>query len=100
MATTYYRTKDGRADYGFSFERQRDGNWRAYIVSQPNYGYRNTSATATHRLTDGGGRRYVCWAGPLRSEADARKVAALWADLTQEYIRTGATLDQQVRRRR
>ena len=29
-----YRTKDGRADYGFSFEQQSVGNWRVYIDNQ------------------------------------------------------------------
>lgn len=85
----YYRTRDGRADYGFSIERQSGGTYRAYIVTQPSYGSRATGAHDTHRLTDSGGRTYVCWTRSLRSEADARAVAAAWADATQEYIRTG-----------
>lgn len=84
----YYRTRDGRADYGFSFQRQDDGSYRAYIRSQPDYGARDTSLHATHRLRDDRGY-YVCWSGTLRTEAEARRVAALWADKTQEYIRTG-----------
>lgn len=87
--TVLYRTKDGRADYGFSFERQSDGSWRANIVSQPPYGpQRDESAHATHRLT-GDTRKYVCWNTPLRSEVEARQVAALWADATQNYILHG-----------
>ncbi len=84
----YYRTKDGKADYGFSIERQSDGNFRAYIVSQPGYGSRDTCLHATHRLIDGD-RYYVCWAGTLATEAQARQVAALWADCTQKYIQRG-----------
>lgn len=87
--TIYYRTRDGRADYGFSIERQGNNTYRAYIASQPSYGSRATGPHDTHRLTDSGGRTYVCWTRPLRSEADARAVAAAWADATQEYIRTG-----------
>lgn len=84
----YYRTKDGRADYKFSFEwHPRDG-YRIYIDDQPGYGGRDTSADATHRLSDGG-RKYVCWTEPIRSEVDAQQIAAQWADCTQEYIRTG-----------
>jgi hypothetical protein len=98
MSQIYYRTKDGRADYGFSFEQKSDGNWKAYITSQPGYGPRDTSAHATHRLNDG--RPYVCWNQPLGSESDARKVAALWADMTQEYIRTGRPFEEQMRSRR
>lgn len=99
MSFVYYRTKDGLADYGFSFERQSDSSWRVYVDSMPSYGRRDTSLSVTHRLTDGG-RYYVCWSQKLRSEADARKVAAKWADLTQEYIKTGRTIDEQMRRRR
>ena len=86
--TAYYRTKDGRADYSFSFEEQSDGYWRAYIEHQPSYGNRSDSSHIVHRLTDGN-RHYVCWSGPLRSLAEAKQVAALWADTTQKYIRTG-----------
>ena len=89
MSTAYYRTEDGLADYFFSFERQRDGSYRAYIVSQPSYRGRSDDMHSTHRLRDSGGRPYVCWTRPLRSEQDAREVAALWADCTQEYIRSG-----------
>jgi hypothetical protein len=84
----YYRTKDGQADYGFSFEPRLFGGYRIYILSQPPYGDRDTSLHATHRLRDGS-RYYVCWTGRLRSEDDARRVAALWAECTQDYIKHG-----------
>ena len=84
----YYRTKDGIADYGFSIERQPDGTYRAFIVSQPGYGSRPTGAHETHRLT-ARGRYYVCWNHPLRTEEEAKTVAALWADASQEYIKNG-----------
>ena len=83
-----YRTKDGRADYRFSYERQSDGTWRAYIVSQPGYGSRDEGAHPTHRLSDGS-RKYVCWSAPIPSLEQAKQVSALWADATQEYIRSG-----------
>ena len=83
-----YRTKDGHADYRFSFEEQHDRNWRAYIVCQPSYMGREDDAHSTHRWSDGA-RKYVCWTIPLRSLAQAKQVAALWADCTQKYIRTG-----------
>ncbi len=94
---TYYRTRDGQADYGFSIERQRDSSYRVYIESMPGYGSRNTGVHVTHRLSDGG-RNYICWSESLGSEQAAKQVAARWADMTQEYIRTGRTLDQQARR--
>jgi len=83
-----YRTTDNTVDYFFSFEEQYGGTWRAYVESQPSYRDRATDAHNTHRLSDGG-RLYVCWTSPLRSLAEARKVAALWAEKTQNYIRTG-----------
>ena len=88
MGRLFYRTSDGVADYCFSFEGEADGSFRAYIVDQPSYGARDTGLHATHRLTNAG-RYYVCWDRPLQSVEDARRVAALWADATQEYIRSG-----------
>lgn len=85
---TTYRTRDGRADYQFSVERQSDGSYRAFILSQPNYGGRSTGAHETHRLS-ANGRRYVCWNRPLYTAERAKIVAALWADATQAYIATG-----------
>jgi hypothetical protein len=82
-----YRTKDRSTDYFFSFE-QKGREWRAYIEWQPSYGRRATGNASTHRLPDGN-RKYVCWTHPLKSLEEAKKVAALWADNTQEYIRTG-----------
>lgn len=84
----YYRTKDGRADYGFDFERQGDGSWRVYIQSQPPYMGRDTDAHSTHRYDDNG-RKYICWDRPIRSFEDAKRIAATWADRTQKYIRYG-----------
>lgn len=84
----YYRTSDGAAYYHFVFEEQSDGTWRAYIDKQPPYRGRATDAHSTHRLSEGS-RKYVCWTSPLRSLKEAKKVAALWADATQQYIRTG-----------
>lgn len=83
-----YRTKDGRADYRFSYERQSDGTWRAYILNQPGYGGRDEGAHPTHRLSDGT-RKYVCWSAPISTFEQAKKVSALWADATQGYIRSG-----------
>ena len=87
--SAFYRTRDGAADYAFSFEQQSDGTWRAYIKGQPSYRRRATDAHSTHRLSDGG-RKYVCWTSPLGSLSEAKQVAALWSNKTQQYIRTGS----------
>lgn len=87
---TKYRTKDGMADYQFLFVNMDDGSgWRAYIESQPSYRGRDAGGHQTHRLTDSGGRRYVCWKGVVQTLDGMKQIAALWADCTQEYIRTG-----------
>ena len=86
--TVYYRTQDGRADYGFSVERQGNGTYRPYITSQPGYAGRADDPHSTHRNSDGD-RKYVCWTHALRSEGEAQQVAAKWADATQQYIGMG-----------
>ena len=90
MHTASYRTRDGRADYRFGFTEWSDGTWRVYILSQPSYGRQSASAYATHRLSDGGPHYYICWTGALHSLEQAKHVASLWADRTQQYIRTGS----------
>jgi hypothetical protein len=79
----------GKADYEFTFAWLAPDNcWRVYIEDQPLYRGRNTSDVSTHRLGLGS-RPYVCWDRPLPTYEDARAVAALWADCTQQYIATG-----------
>jgi hypothetical protein len=79
----------GKADYEFTFAWLAPDNcWRVYIEDQPLYRGRNTSDVSTHRLGLGS-RPYVCWDRPLLTYEDARAVAALWADCTQQYIATG-----------
>jgi len=89
MAKNWYRTQDGLADYKFDFHQNWwSGNYTIYIDRQPSYGGRDTSLHATHRLVDGG-RYYVCWTDPITNAEDARQIAAMWADRTQQYIKTG-----------
>lgn len=86
--TISYRTTDGLADYQFSFEEQPEDDWRIYIEWQPSYQGRETGIDATHRWSEDD-RFYVCWTEDLHSLDDAKNIAALWADTTQNYIRTG-----------
>ena len=83
-----YRTKNGASDYRFSFEEVSRNNWRAYILKQPSYRSRSTTSHATHRLQDGN-RLYVCTSKTIGSLAEARHLASLWADCTEDYIRRG-----------
>lgn len=82
-----YRTFPGGVDYTFDFGLV-ESEWRAYIRTHPDYGSRATSAHATHRLRDAHGQ-YVCWDSRISTLSTCQAVAALWADCTEEYIRTG-----------
>ena len=88
MTWFYYRTGDDFADYVSSFEVLPDQTWRIYIVSRPGYEEANLSLACTYR-TRSDGRYCVDGYRAPGSEAEARIVAALWADKAQEYIRSG-----------
>ena len=92
--TIKYRTSDGQADYEFSFEKTPNGDWQAYILSQPSYGRRSASPNETHTLTASDGRRYICWASPLHSVDEVKQVAALWSERTQRYITSGTPISE------
>ena len=94
----WYRTSDGNDYFRFSFERQADGNWRAYITEMPGYDSRDASPSVSHRLPDGA-RFFVCWSTSLRKLEDCKDVAAAWANMTSVYIRTGKTLNAQAAER-
>ncbi len=57
---------------GFRYVKKY-GEWRAY--------FRGSPPSYSHVLRDGDGH-YVCWDRPLRTEADARRIATLW---TKKY---------------
>jgi hypothetical protein len=86
--TVHYRGSGG-VDFSFRFAWiPQQNTWRVFIERQPSYGARDAGAHASHRLglPD---RPYVCWTNPLSTYAEARSVAALWADATERYIATG-----------
>ena len=85
----------GGFDFSFSFERQADGRWRAYIERGMPYGRRGSGLHVTHRLKSGS-RHYVCFTPEPTSLRAMAKVAAYWADMTAVYVRTGRTIDEQV----
>lgn len=87
MAVMDYRTQDGLADYGFAIEYQPDGGWRVYIIFQPLHQGHDDSLQLPYQSVDRKGRRYVNWSSTLDNLAEARTVAALWAELIQGYQR-------------
>lgn len=85
----YYRTRDGRADYRFSFERQADQSWRIYVTAMPPSATPRGDPGTVHLIRDDLGCYYVCWTDAIRTRAHALHVASTWADAMQRYIRTG-----------
>jgi hypothetical protein len=85
-----YRTQDGRAYFEFGFMRL--GNHiQVDILDMPEYGYRDTSLHATHRLQNGNGTYYICFgdASIISDMSMAKKWAGKWAELTWRYITSG-----------
>lgn len=81
------RSMSSDGSYNFDY-RFVDGEWRAYIRSQPSYGGRDDDLHSTHRHRDSRGH-YVCWTEPIESREECEAVAKAWARGTDRYIRTG-----------
>ncbi|HEY6422870.1 MAG TPA: hypothetical protein VIY28_06400 [Pseudonocardiaceae bacterium] len=85
MAVMDYRTQDRLADYGFSIEFQPDVGWRVYIIFESSHQDHDDNPPLPYQAIDGNGRRYVNWSAKLDSLAEAKTVAALWAELIHRY---------------
>lgn len=93
--TVKYRATGG-VDYQFTFEwRPRDSSWRIYIDQQPAYRGRPEGAHPTHRYGLPG-RPWICWTTAIGSYQDARAIAMQWAERTQRYITSGASIDEPI----
>ena len=82
--TMTYRSRSGAAYFRFEFARVgRDV--RIYIIEYP-----NRHMGSCHVLRDGVGP-YICWSQPVSTMPEAEAVAAMWAEATLIYQRTGRT---------
>ena len=89
----YYRAEDGVTDIYFYFRNCGTNGWRAYILSDLDYGTRDSSAAVSHRLYDGElGLQYVCWSTPIPTKDQCKAVAKLWSEKTLDYIRKGTPI--------
>ena len=79
-----YRTRDGSSFFRFRFT-PLGGDIRVHILEFP-----NPSVGSCHVLHDSQGP-YICWSAAIRSMAAAKTVAAMWAEATLVYQRTGRT---------
>ena len=100
MATENYK--------GFTFRFVHDqksaGKVRAYVEKSPYYFGRNTEIGVIHRWPanhDGFSHPpYICFKETCKPEtlAEARELAQKWAVGTIEYIRSGVSISEQLRR--
>lgn len=74
--------------------------WEIDIAVLPDYRGKNTSAYIIHTLPSDRGGKKICVATghEPRTEIDAKKLSMSWADLQAEYIKSGLTPDEQIRR--
>ena len=79
-----YRSRDGSAFFRFQVTQSGDGV-RIHILEFP-----NPQVGSCHVLHDSHGP-YICWSQVVRSVAEAKAVAAIWAEATLVYQRTGRT---------
>jgi hypothetical protein len=80
MRTLTYRSRDGSAFFRFRF-MPLTGDIRIHILEYPGAG-------SCHVLHDHRGA-FICWSGAIGSMAAAKAVAAMWAEATLVYQRTG-----------
>lgn len=97
-APATYRTKDGLGIYKFRFVNI-GGKIVIDILSQPSYAGRGESSSVTHRLSSSRGGQKICLSAgkePTTIES-AKNICMEWAELTNSYIKTGKTIDKQVK---
>jgi hypothetical protein len=90
-----YKTADGKEEFHFCLEERSDGEWRVYILKQPPYGSCPQDLNSTHRQYDHKGK-YIDWSYPFESLEEAKQIASLWAEYTQECINVDRFLPMEV----
>lgn len=80
--TLTYRSRDGLSFFRFRFT-PINGDIRIHILEFP-----NPNTGSCHVLHDHRGP-YICWSSAIRSMSAAEAVAAMWAEATLVYQRTG-----------
>ena len=86
MTEDTYETRLGTL-FKFGFEEENAG-FIIHILEQPAYGNRADDLVSTHRLTTSNGHR-LCWTEKIKTLKDAKNIAGVWSDLTENYILTG-----------
>ena len=81
-----YRSRCGRQEFGFSFERS-GGHVDIRCTLHPSLNGRDASVSRTHLYSSG----LICFVGGKepRTLSEAEQRAAEWAEYLLSYIRTG-----------
>lgn len=92
-----YRTQDGLSYYKFRYVNL-GRYFEIDIIEQPSYRGRNSGMHVAHWLTSGRGGKKICVSSGREPETigAAKALSMGWAELTNEYIKTGKTIDRQV----
>jgi len=93
-----YRTKDGTAFYKFNYV-QTGNHFEIDILNQPSYEGRDSGMHKAHWLSSSRGGKKICISRGQEPKtiAAAKNISMQWAELTHNYIKTGKSIDQQVR---
>lgn len=100
-----YKTRDGKVYFVFRYVNigYSSPRFEIDILSQPSYLFRDDSLITSHRLPSRRpGCNYKICIMPgyePRTEKQAKKFSADWAELTWNYIKTGRTIDKQLHNR-
>ncbi len=93
-----YTSKVGGINFKFELA-SKNGQIRIYITKGANYGSRPTDGHATHRNYDSDkGQHWVCTNpnDPPKNIRDATTWLVMWAEGTDNYIRTGTFKQERV----
>ena len=94
-----YRTKDDTATYKFSYHQIPEG-WEIDIHEQPPYLGKADDMDSAHRLLSSRDTEYkICITSgcePVTLQY-AQHVSIQWAEHTHEYIKTGVSIDDQIK---
>jgi hypothetical protein len=98
-----YKTKDGRAVFAFSYENTLGGYYDIVIHDQPDFNGRDERSTIAHWLPcyESPINRKVCLSNGKEPKTleKAKKISMEYAELIWTYIRTGISIDDQIKSR-
>ena len=85
----FAKTKYPLLDHLYSFRiRFVAGQYRCYVVKQPEYRGRDLSHYMPHCWEEQNAR-YICWTGEIKKIPQAKTLCRMFANATQQFIDTG-----------